>query len=94
MSRIIYQSKRTAQDYLIDQNAQQLLAYLYLFGSSHPKEMANRLNYENEDAVVESVDDVLCENKAGLAVIRDTEQLTLGDNRVSEVSLTKDGKSS
>jgi DNA-binding MarR family transcriptional regulator len=92
MSRIIYQSKRTGQDYLIDQNAQQLLAYLYLFGSSHPKEMANRLNYENEDAVVESVDDVLCENKAGLAVIRDTEQLTLGDNRVSEVSLTKDGK--
>jgi len=92
MSRIIYQSQGTDQDYLIDQNAQQLLAYLYLFGSAHPKEMASRLNYENEDAVVESVDDVLCKNKAGLVVIRDTEQLTLRDNRVSEVSLTKDGK--
>lgn len=59
MSRIIYQSQRTDQDYLIDQDAQRLLAYLYLFESAHPKEMASRLNYESKEDVVESVDNVL-----------------------------------
>ena len=63
MSKIIYQSQEMCQDYLIDQDTQQLLAYLYLFGSTHPREVANRLDYENEDAVVESVNDVLCEDK-------------------------------
>lgn len=101
MSKIIYQSQEMCQDYLIDQGTQQLLAYLYLFGSTHPREVANRLDYENEDAVVESVNDVLCEDKAGLAVIGDTDQATLdgclvseisSDDYVAKISLTENGK--
>ena len=92
MSRIIYQSQRTDQDYLIDQDAQQLLAYLYLFESAHPKEMASQLNYGSKEDVVESVNNVLCKNKAGLAAMRYTDQLNLNDDQVPEISLTKDGR--
>lgn len=92
MSRIIYQSQKPDQDYLIDENAQQLLAYLYLFESAHPKEMASQLNYDSKEDVVKSVENVLCKNKAGLAVIRYTDQLTLNDDQVAEISLTKDGR--
>jgi hypothetical protein len=93
MSRIIYQSPRGNQEYLIDEDAQQLLAYLYLFGSAHPKELAGPLNYKTGEDIVESVDNVLCKNKAGLVVVRYTDQLTLKDDQVPEISLTNDGKS-
>ena len=92
MSKIIYQSKETDRDYLIDQDDQQVLVYLYLFGPAPPKEIASRSGYENEDVFIESVDDVLCENKAGLAVIRDAGQLTIDGHPVPIISLTEDGK--
>lgn len=92
MSRIIYQSPRRDQEYLINEDAQQLLAYLYLYGSAHPNQLADQLNYQNGDDVVESIDNVLCKNKAGFVVMRYTGQLTLNNEQVPEVSLTRDGK--
>lgn len=92
MSKIIYQSKEADRDYLIDQDDQQILVYLYLFGPAPPREIASRSGYESENVFIESVDDVLYENKAGLVVIENDQQATLDGHHVPIISLTEDGR--
>ena len=54
MSQIIYHPPRSDEGYLINEDAQRLLGYFYLYGSAHPNEIADWLNYETEKEVVET----------------------------------------
>jgi len=92
MARIIYQPPEKSEKYLINEDAQQLLAYLYLYNSSHPNELANELSYRNGKEIINAIDDDLGQDGAKFISLRYTNQLTLGKNNVPEISLAKDGR--
>jgi len=77
---------------LIDEDAQRLLGYLYIYRSAHPNKIADRLNYETDEEVVDAVDSRLCKNKAGLVALRYTEQVNLHGKHLVELSITGDGR--
>jgi len=92
MAEIIYQSPERNEEYLIDEDAQQLLAYLYLYDSSHPNKLADKLNYETGEEIIKAISDDLGEDKVGFISLRHTNQMTLEKNNVTEISLTKSGR--
>ena len=92
MSKIIYQPPGKDDQYLIDEDGQQLLAYLYLYGPANPNELINHLNYRDSGKIVESIKDNLCVSETGLIEITETNQLTLDKSNIYEISITKEGK--
>jgi hypothetical protein len=95
MTDIIYQYPGEDEEYLIDEDAQQLLAYLYLYGPSPPSDLIDYLKYQNKEEVIITINKKLSENNAGLIRIRNTNQSTLWSaerDYTQEIEITKDGK--
>lgn len=95
MTDIIYQYPGENEEYLIDEDAQQLLAYLYLYGSSPPSDLIDYLKYQDKEEVITKVNKDLGESNAGLIRIRDTGQKTLWNaerDYMQEIRITTDGK--
>ena len=92
MSKIIYQPSGKDDQYLIDEDEQQLLAYLYLYGPANPHELVDHLNYQDSEKLVELVKNKFYGDETVLIKIRETDQLNLNRNIIPEISLTKEGR--
>ena len=92
MSKIIYQPSEKDDQYLIDEDEQQLLAYLYLYGPANPHELVDHLNYQDSEKLVELVKNKFYGDETVLIKIRETDQLNLNRNIIPEISLTKEGR--
>ena len=92
MSKIIYQPSGKDDQYLIDEDEQQLLAYLYLYGPAGPHELVDHLNYQDSEKLIELIKDKFYSDDTSLIEIRESDQLNLDRNIIPEISLTKEGK--
>jgi len=92
MSKIIYQPCGKDDQYLIDEDEQQLLAYLYLYGPAEPHELVDHLNYRDSEKLVEFIKEKFYHDETPLIEIRESGQLNLYGNITPKVSITKEGR--
>lgn len=92
MARIIYQSPTECQEYIIGEQTQKLMAYLYLYGPANPHKLIEHMNLEGEAEVMDAVGDAISKGAAGFISVRETGQQTIGGDRVQEVAITTQGE--
>lgn len=92
MPRIIYDPTDTEESYLVDKPAQEILAYLYLYGTAHPSDLIKHSNLHEETELVDVIEKVLSRDAAGFVVMRYGSQLDIEGEQLKNMQLTGEGK--
>jgi hypothetical protein len=93
MTVIVYPSPSTRnEEYLIDEQEQLILSYLYLSGPASPGTLADTLGYSSTERLVDLVSGKLTETGAGLIELETTGQITFKGNMTEVFRLTYRGE--
>lgn len=92
MPPIIYDPATEEKSYLIDKPNQEILAYLYLYGTAHPSDLLKHADYEDKEVLLDVIENELSQDAAGFVTMRYGSQLNIEGDQLRDVQLSRKGK--